>query len=75
MRSGSGRGSIIGRRQVFGSEGRRMAVRRALINRPRVILADEPTGNLDSQTAQQVIALILDHVREHAATRVLVTHN
>jgi predicted ABC-type transport system involved in lysophospholipase L1 biosynthesis ATPase subunit len=61
--------------QLSGGESQRVAVARALVNRPRVVLADEPTGNLDSQTAQQVMALILDHVREHAATLVLVTHD
>ena len=61
--------------QMSGGESQRVAIARALVNRPRVILADEPTGNLDSQTAQQVIALILDHVREQPATLVLVTHD
>ncbi len=61
--------------QLSGGESQRVAVARALANRPRVLLADEPTGNLDSQTARQVMALILDHVREHAATLVLVTHD
>ena len=61
--------------QMSGGESQRVAIARALVNRPRVILADEPTGNLDSQTARQVMALILDHVREHAATLVLVTHD
>jgi len=61
--------------QMSGGESQRVAVARALVNRPRVVLADEPTGNLDSQTARQVMALILDHVREHAATLVLVTHD
>ena len=48
---------------------------RALVNRPGIVLADEPTGNLDSQTARQVMDLILNHVREHAATLILVTHD
>jgi predicted ABC-type transport system involved in lysophospholipase L1 biosynthesis ATPase subunit len=61
--------------QLSGGESQRVAVARALVNRPRVVLADEPTGNLDSQTARQVMTLILDHVREHAATLVLVTHD
>ncbi len=61
--------------QMSGGESQRVAIARALVNRPRVILADEPTGNLDSQTARQVMGLILDHVREHAATLVLVTHD
>ncbi len=61
--------------QMSGGESQRVAVARALVNHPRVVLADEPTGNLDSQTARQVMALILDHVREHSATLVLVTHD
>jgi predicted ABC-type transport system involved in lysophospholipase L1 biosynthesis ATPase subunit len=61
--------------QLSGGESQRVAVARALVNRPRVVLADEPTGNLDSQTAGQVMTLILDHVREHAASLILVTHD
>jgi predicted ABC-type transport system involved in lysophospholipase L1 biosynthesis ATPase subunit len=61
--------------QMSGGESQRVAIARALANRPRIILADEPTGNLDSRTARQVMDLILDHVREYAATLVLVTHD
>jgi predicted ABC-type transport system involved in lysophospholipase L1 biosynthesis ATPase subunit len=60
---------------MSGGESQRVAVARALVNRPRIVLADEPTGNLDSRTAREVMALILDHVRESAATLVLVTHD
>jgi predicted ABC-type transport system involved in lysophospholipase L1 biosynthesis ATPase subunit len=61
--------------QMSGGENQRVAVARALANRPEVLLADEPTGNLDSGTARQVMALILEHVREHGSTLVLVTHD
>ena len=61
--------------QLSGGENQRVAVARALVNRPEIVLADEPTGNLDSATAHQVMALILDHVREHGSTLVLVTHD
>jgi predicted ABC-type transport system involved in lysophospholipase L1 biosynthesis ATPase subunit len=61
--------------QLSGGENQRVAVARALVNRPDIVLADEPTGNLDSATARDVIALILDHVRVHQATLILVTHD
>jgi predicted ABC-type transport system involved in lysophospholipase L1 biosynthesis ATPase subunit len=61
--------------QLSGGESQRVAIARALVNRPRVILADEPTGNLDSQTARQIMDLVLHHVREYAATLLLVTHD
>jgi predicted ABC-type transport system involved in lysophospholipase L1 biosynthesis ATPase subunit len=61
--------------EMSGGENQRVAVARALVNQPQIVLADEPTGNLDTETAQQVMALILDHVRIHNATLVLVTHD
>ena len=61
--------------EMSGGENQRVAVARALVNRPEVVLADEPTGNLDSDTAQGVMSLILDHVQRHGATLVLVTHD
>jgi putative ABC transport system ATP-binding protein len=61
--------------QLSGGENQRVAVARALVNRPQVVLADEPTGNLDSATARDIIALLLRHVRESGATLILVTHD
>lgn len=61
--------------QMSGGENQRVAVARSLVNRPQIILADEPTGNLDSATAREVMDLILRHVQSHGSTLVLVTHD
>jgi ABC-type lipoprotein export system ATPase subunit len=60
--------------QVSGGEMQRAAIARALINRPAVILADEPTGNLDSATSNQVLELFAQLHREGGHTIVLVSH-
>ena len=61
--------------QLSGGQRQRVAVARALINRPRVILADEPTGALDEATSQEVVQALQDAQRELGATLVVVTHD
>jgi lipoprotein-releasing system ATP-binding protein len=61
--------------QLSGGEQQRVAVARALANRPRLVLADEPTGNLDEQTAEVVLAELLKLVREEGSAALIATHN
>ena len=61
--------------QLSGGEKQRIALCRALINRPKLIFADEPTGNLDSENGDMVFNQLIDLKNEHGATLVLVTHN
>jgi putative ABC transport system ATP-binding protein len=61
--------------RVSGGERQRAAVARALINRPPVLLADEPTGNLDSRNGARVIDLLLGHARSQGALVLVATHN
>ena len=61
--------------QLSGGEKQRVALCRALINRPKLIFADEPTGNLDSENGTIVFNQLIELKNEHGATLVLVTHN
>ena len=60
---------------VSGGERQRAAVARALVNRPALLLADEPTGNLDSRAGEQVIELLVGHARSQQALLLVATHN
>lgn len=61
--------------RVSGGERQRAALARALVNHPKIILADEPTGNLDSENGQIVLELLLNHARQHQALVIVATHN
>jgi putative ABC transport system ATP-binding protein len=61
--------------QLSGGQLQRVAIARALIHRPALILADEPTGNLDPDTADKVMAALSDQIRQHGAACVMVTHS
>ena len=62
-------------RELSGGEMQRVAIARALVHRPRLVLADEPTGNLDPANGARIIALLGDRIRQAGAIGILVTHS
>jgi putative ABC transport system ATP-binding protein len=69
-----GRGSDFPR-QLSGGELQRVAIARALVHRPNLVLADEPTGNLDPDTAHSVLLLLREEIRANGAAAIMVTHS
>jgi lipoprotein-releasing system ATP-binding protein len=61
--------------RLSGGEQQRVAILRALANQPKLLLGDEPTGNLDHSTADEVTAVLLDLVRHHGLSALIATHN
>lgn len=61
--------------QLSGGEKQRVAIARSLVNNPKLLLADEPTGNLDPSTAKDVFSLFLEIAQEHKLTAIIATHN
>ena len=62
-------------RELSGGELQRVAIARALVHRPRLVLADEPTGNLDARSAQQILHLLREQLHANAASAILITHS
>ena len=62
-------------RELSGGEMQRTAIARALIHQPKLVLADEPTGNLDSRNAQSVLQLLKQQIKDRGASGILVTHS
>jgi putative ABC transport system ATP-binding protein len=61
--------------QLSGGEQQRVAIARAFINRPKILFADEPTGNLDAETSERVVDILFDLNKSAGTTLILVTHN
>lgn len=61
--------------QLSGGQQQRVAIGRAMIHRPPILLADEPTGNLDTQNGHEIVALLKNSVRKYGQTLILITHD
>jgi putative ABC transport system ATP-binding protein len=62
-------------RELSGGEVQRIAIARALVHKPRLVLADEPTGNLDPRSAAQILALLRAQIKANSAAGILITHS
>jgi len=62
-------------RELSGGEAQRIAIARALVHRPRLVLADEPTGNLDARNAALTLALLRSQIKDNAGAGILITHS
>ena len=61
--------------ELSGGQQQRVAIARALINKPAIILADEPTGNLDSETSKEIMEMLKLSVRKYNQTAIVITHD
>lgn len=61
--------------KLSGGQQQRVAIARALANQPRIVLADEPTGNLDSETGEAVLDLLVSSLKKYGQTLIMITHN